>query len=452
MNMAYFLFLGLLVLCFGLFAGGITLWLLKKGDFENLKNSLAAREEQCSRTTLELAAEHDRRIIAERDLLSERELSAQKLALLDEAKKNLEDAFKALSSEALRDNNRQFLDLAGTVMEKFQSEAKNNLEKKEKAVENLVKPLADNLTKYEIHVREMEEKRGQAYGMLTEQVRALLEGQKELKNETGKLADAFRRPEIRGRWGEIQLRNTVEMAGMLEYCDFLEQPSSSSETGIQRPDLVVRLPGGRNIAVDAKTPINAYIDSLSLSDGKTREEKLSVFAGNVKDQIRSLGRKEYWKQFADSPDLVVLFLPGEVFYTAALRSDPSLIEEGIANRVILASPTTLIVLLRVVAMGWREERLAENARKISDLGKELYARIVTLTEHFASLGGALKRSVECYNQAVGSLESRVLVSARKFSDLGSGSEKSIEDLESLEIQTRSLNVPEYKKKPESPGQ
>ena len=444
------LFLGLLVVFFGLLAGGSAVWFLKKGDFENLKNSLAAREEQCARTTLELAAEHDRRIIAERDLLSERELSAQKLALLDEAKKNLEDAFKALSSEALRNNNQQFLDLARTVMEKFQSEAKNDLEKKEKAVENLVKPLSDNLMKYEIHIREMEEKRGQAYGMLTEQVRALLEGQKELKNETGKLADAFRRPEIRGRWGEIQLRNTVEMAGMLEYCDFMEQPSSSTESGIQRPDLVVRLPGGRNIAVDAKTPINAYIDSLSQPEGKNREEKLSVFAGNVKDQIKNLGRKEYWKQFADSPDLVVLFLPGEVFYTAALRSDPSLIEEGIANRVILASPTTLIVLLRVVAMGWREERLAENARKISDLGKELYTRIVTLTEYFSSLGGALKRSVEFYNQAVGSLESRVLVSARKFSDLGSGSEKSIENLESLEIQTRSLNVPEDKKKLESP--
>ncbi|MFA6470751.1 MAG: DNA recombination protein RmuC [Candidatus Latescibacterota bacterium] len=434
------------ILCFGLLAGGIAVWLLKRGDFGNLQKRLADQEAQCAVITQELASERERRIIAERDLFSERELGVQKLALLEEAKKNLEDAFKALSSEALRNNNQQFLDLAKTVMEKFQSEANGDLEKKEKAVENLVKPLADNLTKYEIHVREMEEKRGQAYGMLTEQVRALLEGQKELKTETGKLADAFRRPEIRGRWGEIQLRNTVEMAGMLEYCDFLEQPSSTSETGIQRPDLVVRLPGGRNIAVDAKTPINAYIDSLSFSDEKSREEKLAVFARNVKDQIHNLGRKEYWKQFKDSPDMVVLFLPGEVFYTAALRLDPSLIEEGIANRVILASPTTLIVLLRVVAMGWREERLAENARKISDLGKELYTRIVTLTEYFASLGGALKRSVECYNQAVGSLESRVLVSARKFSDLGSGSEKSIEDLESLEIQTRSLNIPEYGKK------
>ncbi|MDP2982816.1 MAG: DNA recombination protein RmuC [Candidatus Latescibacter sp.] len=435
----------ILIIFTGLMAGGFAVWMLKRGEAVSLKQRLADLETRNNQLSEDLSAEKTLRVRAETNLEAECRMSAEKLALIEAKGEDLRNAFKALSLEALRNNNQQFLDLAKTTLEKFQSEARSDLEKKEKAVENLVKPLAENLTKYEIHVREMEDKRGQAYGMLTEQVRALLESQKELKKETGKLADAFRRPEIRGRWGEIQLRNTVELAGMLEYCDFFEQQSASTETGVQRPDLVVRLPGGRNIAVDAKTPINAYIDSLDLSDEKAREEMLVSFARNVKDQIRNLGKKEYWKQFADSPDLVVLFLPGEVFYSTALRVDPSLIEEGIANRVVLAAPTTLIVLLRVVAMGWREERLAENARRISDLGKEVYTRIVTLTEHFSNLGRALNRSVDSYNQAVGSLESRVLVSARKFADLGAGSERSIEDIEPLDIQARRLNAPERSK-------
>ena len=432
----------ILIIFAGLMAGGFIVWMLKRGEAVSLKQRLADLETRNSQLSEDLSDEKTLRVRAETNLEAECRTSAEKLALIEAKGEDLRNAFKALSLEALRNNNQQFLDLAKTTLEKFQSEARSDLEKKEKAVENLVKPLAENLTRYEIHVREMEDKRGQAYGMLTEQVRALLESQKELKKETGKLADAFRRPEIRGRWGEIQLRNTVELAGMLEYCDFYEQQSASTETGVQRPDLVVRLPGGRNIAVDAKTPINAYIDSLDLPDEKSREEMLVSFARNVKDQIRNLGKKEYWKQFADSPDLVVLFLPGEVFYSTALRVDPSLIEEGIANRVVLAAPTTLIVLLRVVALGWREERLAENARRISDLGKEVYARIVTLTEHFSNLGRALNRSVESYNQAVGSLESRVLVSARKFADLGAGSERSIEGIEPLDIQARRLNAPE----------
>ncbi|MHB9030478.1 MAG: DNA recombination protein RmuC [Candidatus Latescibacterota bacterium] len=425
----------ILALVGGVAAGSLGAWLIARVQ----AGALQRRQRELE---TELAGERERRVRAETTLEAERRIAEERKTLLTEAEKNFRDAFRALSAEALESSNRRFLELANTSFERYRSEARNDLEQREKAVESLVKPLADGLQRYESHLREVEEKRGTAYGALTEQVKSLLREQERLRFETGKLSDALRRPEVRGRWGEIQLRNVVEMAGMLEHCDFLEQQSTAGEAGQLRPDMVVKLPGGRRIVVDAKTPINAYLESLDASSDGEREERLTAFGRHVKDQVRNLGRKDYWKQFEDSPDLVVLFLPGEVFYTAALRVDPGLIEEGMANRVVLAAPTTLIVLLRIAALGWREERLAENARRISDLGRELHSRLATLSEHFVELGRTLQRSVESYNRAIGSLESRVLVTARRFADLGAGSEKEIPPAEPLDVQPRMLELPE----------
>lgn len=426
----------------GLILGGLFAWLFGRGQVVSLRQRLRELQAQQEMIARELAGERERRVRAETNLEAERRQSEERRSLLASAEENFRSAFRALSAEALESSNRRFLELANTAFARFQSESRNDLEQREKAVENLVKPLTEGLQRYETHLRELEDRRGEAYGALTEQVKSLLAGQDRLRFETGKLADALRRPEIRGRWGEIQLRNVVEMAGMLEHCDFVEQCSTGTENGQLRPDLVVRLPGGRSIVVDAKTPINAYMDSLAATSEPEREERLAAFARHVRDQIRSLGRKDYWKQFPDSPDLVVLFLPGEVFYSAALRVDPSLIEEGVASRVVLAAPTTLIVLLRIAALGWREERLAENARRISDLGQELYSRLTALSEHFSGLGRSLQQSVEQFNRAVGSLESRVLVSARRFADLGAGTGKEIPPLEPLDVQPRKINAPE----------
>lgn len=440
----------ILALAGGCAAGGIVVWFTVRGRTEFLHRRMRELEASEAALTQSLTVERDSRVRAETMLDAERFQTQETRALITATEENFRAAFRALSAEALESSSRQFLDLAGTVFEQHREKARHDLEQREKAVENLVKPLAEGLGRYESHLREIEGKRDTAYGALTEQVGALIREQERLRFETGKLTDALRRPEVRGRWGEIQLRNVVEMAGMLEHCDFTEQSSSAAESGQLRPDLVVNLPGGRHIVVDAKTPINAYLESLDARTDAEREERMAAFGRHVRDQIRGLGRKEYWKQFADSPDLVVLFLPGEAFYTAALRVDPALIEEGIANRVVLAAPTTLIVLLRIAALGWREERLAENARRISDLGKELHARIAILAGHFTEIGRSLSRSVESYNQAAGSLESRVLVTARRFNDLDAGSGKDIPAAVPLDVQPRRIEGGDDPGQPPSP--
>ena len=432
----------IITLLSGFVLGGLFAWLLGRGQVVSQGRRLKEFQAQLDALSRELAGERERRVRAETNLEAEHRQSEERRSLLASAEENFRNAFRALSAEALENSNRRFLELANTAFARIQSDARNELSQREKAVENLVKPLAEGLHRYEAHLREVENSRSSAYGALTEQLKSLLAEQDKLRFETGKLADALRRPEIRGRWGEIQLRNVVEMAGMLEHCDFVEQLSTGVETGQLRPDLVVRLPGGRCIVVDAKTPINAYMESLSAPSEQAREERLAAFGRHVRDQIRNLGRKEYWKQFPDSPDLVVLFLPGEVFYSAALRADPALIEEGMASRVVLAAPTTLIVLLRIAALGWREERLAENARRISDLGQELHSRLAVLADHFSGLGRSLLQSVEHFNRAVGSLESRVLVSARRFNDLGAGADKEIPLVEPLDIQPRKISAME----------
>jgi DNA recombination protein RmuC len=373
-------------------------------------------------------------------LQEERKSAAQKLNLLQEATENLQNAFKALSAEALKSNNQSFLELAKTTLERFQWEAKGELEQRQKAVEGLVAPIKVSLEKYDQQVQAMERNQREAYGSLVQQVRDLLDAQQKLEVETGNLVKALRMPQVRGRWGEIQLRRVVELAGMIGYCDFVEQ--ESVDGGRLRPDMIVKLPAGKNIVVDSKVPLQAYLDSLDISDEDSRKSYLQAHARQIRQHVQNLSSKSYWEQFEPTPEFVVLFIPGESFYSAALEQDPQLFEEGVNQKVILATPGTLIALLRAVAYGWRQETIAESAQKISELGKQLWERLVTLTEHFEDLGRSLRKSLEAYNGAVGSLESRVLVAARKFKELGVATQKDIKELSPIDLAPRELQSPE----------
>lgn len=372
--------------------------------------------------------------------------SKDKLSLFENIQKQWEDKFKVISSEALSLTNKSFLELANATLEKFQETAQNDLSTRQKAIADLVKPVTESLQTVDQKIIELEKSRMSAYAVLKHQVNELLSSQNQLKTETSNLVNALKSPSVRGRWGEMQLRRVVEMAGMVNFCDFEEQVSTSESEGKQRPDLIINLPGGKKIIVDAKAPLAAYLESLEAKDEETRKEKLQDHAKQVRTHIKSLAKKSYYEQFEPAPEFVVLFLPGETFFSAALEQDPSLIEAGVEDRIILATPTTLIALLRAVAYGWRHEHLAQNAKEISDLGKELHKRLSDMADHFSRLGRNLGSAVQSYNQAIGSFEHRVLSSARKFKELGSVSQASeIVTLDTLDHTPRELQAPELKK-------
>ena len=370
----------------------------------------------------------------EAQFTEERKGAAEKLALMEDAKTRLTDAFHALSAEALRKNNQSFLELAKETLGTFQESAKGDLEQRQQAINEVVKPVRESLAKVDAQITELEKNRVGAYESLQAQVRSMLETQQQLRSETGNLVKALRAPNVRGRWGEVQLRRVVEMAGMVDHCDFFEQQTVTGGEGeLLRPDLLVKLPGEKTIVVDAKAPVVAYLDALEAADDTARGEQLARHAAHVRAHIEALSRKAYWEQFNPTPEFVVLFLPGEMFFSAALERDPTLIEFGAEKRVILATPTTLIALLKAIFFGWRQQKLTKNAQEISDLGRELYARLSTMGGHMGRLGSSLAKSVESYNQAVASLETRVLVKARAFRDLEAGAPNvEIETLEPVE--------------------
>lgn len=429
-------------------------WFLTRSHYEALARTdrhardtkIAGLEVQVGELRAQLATGHQDVTRARDDLTVERRAHTDAAARLDETRQNLEaqrqlldeardklaETFKNLSSDALKESNASFLALA-----------EERLGQRQKEIDATVKPLEDALKQYQDQVLALERAREGAYASLKTEVETLARFSERLQGETGNLVNALRAPQVRGRWGEITLHRVVELAGMTEHCDYAEQVTVEGADGRLRPDMVVHLPGGRDLVVDSKVPLTAYLDALGATTDDERGARLRHHAEQVRQHMTQLAGKAYWDQFDAAPEFVVMFIPGESFVGAAAQADPSLIEDGMAKRVIVATPTTLIAVLRAIAFGWRQEQIAANAKEISALGADLYNRLRTLSDYFETMGSALGRAVDAYNKFVGSMETRVLPAARRFRDLGATSGDEIARLPALEVLPRQPDAPEF---------
>jgi DNA recombination protein RmuC len=370
----------------------------------------------------------------------ERKTHVEKLETLEQARTQLSETFGHLSSQALKHNSEEFLKLAQENLKQFHTKAQGDLSQKEQAIENLLKPIKEALNKTEQQIRAMEHERKEAYGSLTKHLETMTQTQQALQGETRNLVKALSRPEVRGQWGEMTLKRLAELAGMVEHCDFYEQEHTTTEEGAMRPDMIVRMPGDREIVVDVKTPLDAYLSAVEATDEAERETHLIRHTKNVRKRVQELASKGYWNQFTHSPDFVVLFIPGDQFLSTALDHDHKLLEDAMQQKVILATPTSFVALLRAVAYGWRQESLAKNAEQIRQVGEELYGRLGTFADHLGKMGKSLNSSVQHFNKAVSSFDSRVIPSVRKFSEMGISAKKEVEGLEQIELATRDVEA------------
>jgi DNA recombination protein RmuC len=407
----------LLVFALGLLVGAVSVYL-------NRENKL--REQQQKAAELELT------------LKLEKEKQLQQDALLQQTREQLANTFNQLSNDALSRNNASFLKLAEENLKRFQSEAKADLSSREKAIEQLIKPINDALQQTSKQIHEIEKDRKESYGSLKTTIDQMNKSQQQLQQETQNLVQALRRPEVRGQWGEMTLRRLAELSGMVAHCDFFEQTHTQTDNGAIRPDMIVRLPEQREIIVDAKTPLDAYLSAIQAKEDSVRQRELKRHAQVIRSRVRELSKKNYWAEYTNSPEFVVLFIPGEQFLAAALEVDPALLEDSMSENIILATPTNFIALLRAVSYGWKQQALAENAENIRELGETLYKRLATFGGHLESLGKSLGSSVNHFNKAVGSLERTVIPGARKFTEMGISSKSEISELPPVDVVPRQV--------------